>query len=230
MLKYNQFKEAFEDKNSKLLFEGLIYSFPYSKFKEKLSNILTKYKITGFDLIQSEDGIFLINFKPIKNKKLYDDINNLLNLSGYYISSYKKDGNDVKYSSLGIVDFIESKNLNIVFNKKFDFYDSGINIFLYHVTDEKYLNKIKQIGLTPKSNKTIDNHPDRIYLFDSIDDLDLFIKNKSYYIEGYVPIKLKINVKSLPKLKLYKDPKYPNTDAYYTYDNIPPHSIEIINY
>ena len=228
MLKYNQFKEAFETKNSKLIQEGLITSLSYSKFKEKLDNILLKYDINDYNLYQSEDGIFLVDFKPIKNKKLYDDIITLLNVSGYYISSYKKNKEDVVYLPLSIDNFMDSNNLNIVFNKRFDFTDDGIKLYLYHVTDEKYLHKIKQIGLTPKSNKIIDNHPDRIYLFDNINDLDLFIKNKMFYVSGYTPVKLKINVKSLPKLKLYKDPKYPNTDAYYTYDNIPPYSIDVV--
>ena len=229
MLNFNQFKEAFENKNEHLIQEGLIYSFSYSKFKEKLNDILTKYKIEEYDLIQSEDGIFLINFKPIKNINLYNDIISLLNISGYYISSYKKDNNETEYLNLNINIFMNSEKLNIVFNKNFDFEDTGIKLFLYHVTDEKHINKIKQIGLTPKSNKMIDNHPDRIYLFESVDDINSFISNKSYYVEDFNPVKLKINIKSLPKIKLYKDPKYTNIDAYYTYDNIPSYSIKIIN-
>lgn len=228
MLNFNQFKEAFENKNDKLVHEGLIYSFSYSKFKEKLNDILTKYKIEGYEIIQSEDGLFLINFKPIKDINLYNDIISLLNVSGYYISSYNS-GDGIVYSNLGIDDFMEYKKLNVTFNKNFDFEDTGIKLFLYHVTDEKHINKIKQIGLTPKSNKMIDNHPDRIYLFGSIDDINSFISNKSYYVEDFNPVKLKINIKSLPKIKLYKDPKYTNIDAYYTYDNIPSYSIKIIN-
>jgi len=41
---------------------------------------------------------------------------------------------------------------------------------------------------------------------------------------------LKIDVKTLKNIKLYDDPKYqPTINAYYTYDNIPPFSMEIIN-
>lgn len=121
-----------------------------------------------------------------------------------------------------------SKTIFFIFNKRFDFEDKGIKTKLYHLTNKKYLSKIKNKGLIPKSKKIIDNHPDRIYLFDSIDNLENFYENIKHFNNNYESIKLEINVKSLPKLKLYKDVKFPNYDAYYTYDNIPPYSIKII--
>lgn len=45
MLNFSQFKKIYENKNKNLIFEGLIYSFSYSKFIEKLKNILSKNKI-----------------------------------------------------------------------------------------------------------------------------------------------------------------------------------------
>jgi hypothetical protein len=228
MKNFNQFKELFEYKNSSLVCDGLIYSYSHSKFSEKLTNILNKYGIRDYEIIVSDEGVFLTNFKPIKDKYLFSEIIRLLNLSGYYISSYKND-NKLITSSLGVDIFMNSTKLDIVFNKNFDFEDTGIKLILYHVTDFKFINKIKKQGLIVKSNKMLDNHPERIYLFDSINDMEGFIINKSFYEKDFNPVRLKIDVKTLPKLKLYKDPKYPSIDAYYTYDNIPSYSINIIN-
>lgn len=226
MLKFNQFKNAFEERNKSLISEGLINSISYSLFIDKLKDILNKNNMNYLDMVKFDDGIKLIDLKPFKNKIFYNDLISLLNLSGYYISNYKKDKNNIKYDNIGIKTYMNSNNLSILFNKKFDYLDFGIKIKLFHVTDEKFINKIKENGLIPKTNKMIDNHPHRIYLFDNIKDLDFFIEQKIKYDKTFEPKKLVINVKSLPKLKLYKDPKYPNVDVYYTYDNIPSYCIE----
>lgn len=229
MLRYNQFKLLFENKNNHLIKDGLIYSFSYSKFIEKLRNLLEKYDISYEKLNSFSDGVILNKLFVLKNKYFYNELISLLNISGYYISSYKSDNNKIEYGSLCIKTYMESKYLNITFNKNFDFQEKGIKLKLYHLTDKKFIDKIKKNGLTPKSTKMIDNHPDRIYLFEDIDDLNDFSKQKSFYSKEFEPITLKINTKVLPKLKLYLDPKYPNTDAYYTYDNIPPYAINIID-
>ena len=52
---------------------------------------------------------------------------------------------------------MNNKNLTIYFNKKYDFQDSGIKVFMYHVTDSRLKNKILKDGLISKSKKKIEN-------------------------------------------------------------------------
>jgi hypothetical protein len=200
----------------------------FSKFIEKLNDLFLKYNIKPDLLYQKDDNVFL-STKLIKNKYLYDGLISLLNISGYYFSSYCLNGEKINNSGLDIKTFMENDYIDITFNKNFDFEDTGIKLNLYHITTKDKLNKIMDNGLVPKSKKIIDNHPDRIYLFEKIEDCLYFFEQKSNYLKNIKePLILKINVKSLPKLKLYKDPKFLDVDAFYTHDNIPPHSLKII--
>jgi hypothetical protein len=229
MLNFNQFRRIYENKNKILIKEGLIFSFSYSKFKNKLLKIIKNNKLS-YEVIEiNDDGLFLKKLKPNKSNKFFVELNSLLNVSGYYVSSYKKDDENVKHENVNIIDYMNSFEISYIFNKRFDFEETGIKTNLYHLTDKKHVKKILKNGLAPKSKKIIDNHPERIYLFDDSDDLEDFYENILGFIDNYKKVKLKINVKSLPKLKLYKDVKFPGYDAYYTYDNIPPYSIELID-
>ena len=163
-----------------------------------------------------------------KNKKFFDDLYSFLNLSGYYISKYKTNNDDkFKNTNLDIKTYFDKNvsELSITFNKKFDFGDNGIKSKLYHITDQKYKDKISDFGLSIKSKKLIENHPDRIYLFDDINHIDTFIEQRKVYDENFVPLILQIDVKLCNKIKLYVDPKFPTADAFYTYDFIPPMAI-----
>ena len=111
--------------------------------------------------------------------------------------------------------YMNNKNLIIYFNKKYDFEDNGIKIYMYHVTEWNHEGSILQKGIVPKSQKQIDNHPERIYLFDSLDDA------KSFSVNLIKPIIFKVDMRLVNKIKLYIDPKFPNIDSFYTYDNIP---------
>jgi putative nucleotidyltransferase with HDIG domain len=106
--------------------------------------------------------------------------------------------------------------------------------FWYHVTPTNvWLNKIKKIGLCPKSQSQRAIHPERIYLFDediytTTDDF-IFLglnKNKGKNNKKEEYSVLKITPKDLiSKIKFYKDPY---SEGYFTYDNIPPEYIKEI--
>jgi hypothetical protein len=225
--RFQQFRDLKMKNLPDFLKEGLIFSFTYTKFKSKLEDLLDKYKLYCNINIRN-DGIFANITLNNKSKNFYDDFYSLLNLTGYYISGYKKNSDiDYKKSNIDITEYFSSNfyNIDIIFNKKFDFEDRGIKSKLFHVTEEKYRNKIAEEGLKPKSKKAIDNQPERVYFFDDIKNVNSYIEEKESIESTFKPLILEIDVKLCNKLRLHTDPKYPNVDAFYTYDNISPIAI-----
>ena len=122
------------NENEHLVNEGLINSISYTIFEERLRNLLNKYKLE-FEINRLPEYIKL-DLLVKKNKYFYNDLISLLNLCGYYISMYV--GNDGKEEKiLDIYAYMNNKTLTIYFNKKYDFEDSGIKIFMYHVTNSR---------------------------------------------------------------------------------------------
>jgi hypothetical protein len=210
-------------KYNHLINEGLINSVSYTIFEEKLRDLLNKYEIE-FEINRLPEYIKL-DIVVKKNKFLYNDLISLLNLCGYYISTYVGD-DEKEEKTLDIYAYMNNKSLTIFFNKKYDFEESGIKVFMYHVTDSSLKNKILKDGLVAKSKKKIENHPERIYLFDSLNDAKEFAEEirtnlgVDFMSKEIKPIILKVDMRIVKNIKLYTDPKYPNKDAYYTYDNI----------
>jgi hypothetical protein len=128
--------------------------------------------------------------------------------------------------------------VNIRFEAKFD-EESGFKVpkYIYHVTSEQNLDKIKKFGLAPKSKSKISAHPDRVYVVtkkeDAIDIAQIFSQNsarwKNSSQENWVI--LTIDTEKIPGdyFKLYKDPNY-EEKGFYTLNNIPPYAIEKIDY
>jgi hypothetical protein len=224
--------------NKELLNEGLINSINYDKAIQKISDLIKKYNLEGnCFLYEGKDRIELdINDDNIYHKKdFYSEFMQLLNLLGYYIANYKLNKNDEEFvnGEISFEFFIKNKPilfLNkkydiVIYNKKLGKADTNMPEYLFHVTLPKHLDKIEKSGLVAKSKRQIQNHPERIYLFSGVDGCYDYIEYKK--MNDYII--LKINVKSLYNLKLYEDPKYtPDVEAFYTYDNIPPFSLKII--
>jgi len=229
MKTYNEYRNYDHIKGipNTLIVEGLIYSFTYDKLKQKIENLFKKYHIL-YD-ISINNGV-IVNFTNIKTKEFFDDLHSLLNISGYYISKYKGDDNKFIKGNLTIKDYFNNNKLSIIINKNFDFEDKGIKTVLYHVSDQKHKDKILKSGLTIKSKNTLENQPERIYFFDTLEYIDNFIEEKIDLDYTFKPLILKINVKKLNQLRLYTDPKYPGVDAFYTYDFIPSYAIEEMKY
>jgi hypothetical protein len=225
--------------DDKLLNEGLIKSWEeddFIKFLDKILNSL-KYHIEIDDetiILRIFDFNKTLNHKGLK-RNLFEKIQQLIRQSGYYISGLFNNHFDFsdKYNiSFNLVNFININDDKIYmeFNKKFNS-EIGIPEYLYHITYPIYIEKIKNNGLIPKSNKIIDNHPDRIYFTSNITDAIKFARSK--YVttnsKDFIDyIILRINTKKLNKIKLYNNPlKIPNTMMFYTNDNIPPYAISI---
>lgn len=216
--------------NYELLNEGLIKSVDYDFAIDKINNLLNKYEVEGkCSLYEGKDRlILLIEDLNIYHKKIfYPNFISLLNNLGYYMSNYKIGHGNIENSKIDLIEFINNNNTIIIhLNKKFDTEIGHISEFLYHVTEKQNIGRIKKRGLIDKSKNFIENHPERIYFFVNVDDCYDYIEFKNLGINYHI---LKIDIKTLNNIKLYEDPKYvPYVKAYYTYDNIPPYSIEII--
>lgn len=132
------------------------------------------------------------------------------------------------------------KKIKIRYESKFD--DIIITPdFMYHITNTTYIDKILKIGLVPKSKNKLSNHPDRIYLCEKIENCEklknLMFMNDDYYMTGinYKPKNnklksytiLKVDMRGLDNIKVFKDPNYEDKGFYIT-KNIPKERLSII--
>jgi len=142
---------------------------------------------------------------------------------GYFISTYTINGNEwlKEYN-------IETKPIAIYLEPKYDYKIDNIPKLLYHASPLKFKNKILKYGLSPRTGNKIANHPDRIYLTDSIENaynFGVYLKNdnNTYYEDGFC-IYL-INSECI--YELYSDINF-REGGYYTLNNISPNYIKLI--
>jgi len=238
----NNFK--IKDFPSEIVNEGLIRSFDYNVFVDKLNKLFNKY---GKNVLieQNHQGVLITFESHVFNKHLFTEFLSLLNVCGYVMSYYyyedfyfdkvkigKPSENEIFYKKYNLM------MINII--KKYDIENyKGLPEYLYHVTERKNIEKILKKGLIPKAKNKIEEHPERIYFTDNIDGANDFRTMLQYSMNFNIEdlIILKINTKLLNKIKLYYDPTFFETEdeyennsykAFYTYDNISPYSIEII--
>ena len=98
-----------------------------------------------------------------------------------------------------------------------------------------FRSKIKTIGLTPKTQGKLGDHPGRVYLVanagkDQLEELAYALGetslNKDKINEMYL---LQIDLSQLKNHKFFEDPNFFMGDAVWTYQNIPPSAINIID-
>lgn len=217
--------------------EGLIRTYPLKSTIKSLSRELSLKSVKhGIDSEESTNTIFI---KAISEDLSSDNIISILrsvNLCGYFISNYDfYDENDVNVGYL-IHNFSVDLNfmnelLTKINNSHYtqitieSKYNDKVNLppYLFHVTSEKNKDKIEKFGLIPKSKNKRANHNDRIYLGYN----PIVVKNLAYQFSTGEYILLKISTKEL-KINLYDDPDFTKNGSY-TYDNIPPSNIQIID-
>ena len=220
-----------------LITEGLIKSIDYDIVENLLKKLFIKYNKKVIILVDHQ-GIYITVKNKVFNKYLMEGFFNLLKVVGYNISYYYIDNKQFIDKPLTVLEiFSEYNELNINLIKKYDTEEKGIPNYLYHITNKKYLDKIKKNGLIPKSKNKIEKYPDRIYITNNIVGAKNIKKDYENKYKNDEWIILKINTKLLNKIKLYLDPTYfMNLEDYnnyeykvcYTYDNIPNESIELI--
>jgi len=149
---------------------------------------------------------------------------------GWFPAYIQYKGQSAKYSQPNLEMFLEEfGEVMVKFESKYDVKYIPENNIFYHITSDKYIDKIMKIGLVPKSKEKISSHPSRIYLLineESINDLiDVF--SYQYNIK---PIVLRITIpqEKLNGIKFYNDTNFPEKGIY-TESNLHPDWIEIIN-
>ena len=213
-------KDKIENFKNSLIKEGLILSWDYKQIIRSLK------KITNFNHKLTKFGLLLFFKREKIDKTFIENFYSLLNVSGYYISTYKIDE---IVSGKGKPDmktwfYKHYETMEIEVNKMFDA-ESGIPLKLFHVTHSKNMKKIEDKGLIPLSHKKIDYHPERIYLFGSLKSAKSFKSDiiNRYFLENENLTIIEIDSKLLNKIRLHNDPKFGGKikDAFYTYSNIP---------
>ena len=116
------------------------------------------------------------------------------------------------------------ESISIFVEAKFTVEDFKITE-LYHLTDSKYIPKIKRNGLVPKTHG---NHPERIYFGKNLDDIYEMVGGKFEY--GSILLRLNFDEygdEIRDKYVFYKDPR--KTSAVFTLDCIDPKYIQIMD-
>ena len=217
-----------------LITEGLIESYD-------IDRVINLFK-SLFDLKENEEDDFLSNLfkqngKEIKheyNGKISKKNNNTIKITLPNKNLNLKDNLDYYFKKYGYinsrVDNNSDNTTSYYYEKK---YPEEINLFqilqqydcLYHVTEEKNINNILKKGLKTKSNKISSGymHDERNYFFLNYPDKEIVA-----CLAIAKPKILKIDLNKLPlTYTFYFDQRLNN--AVFSYEQIPPEVIEIIN-
>lgn len=120
-----------------------------NKYKEKINNIhiqKSKSNVQSFSIQFDEQYMYDI----VYDESLYK----LLDLFGYYITKYK----EIKTENNQILRF------EPIFGQKCnDLVYKECNGVIYHITDDKFIDKIRKKGLMPFRNSNYRNFSDRVF-------------------------------------------------------------------
>ena len=233
--------------------EGLIQSYNMSKvenhLKSKFPNVIdvvnhavNLYRIPSRKPIGNNTGSFEIKLSSFDN---IDEIIEMIDKTyGWFVSVIVLNDNiafadwDLNNRYLKVTDPYMNmemyRYIHDVLNNKTD----SISIFveakftvedfriteLYHITDTKYLSRIKKNGLVPKTHG---NHPERVYFGKDLGDIYDMIGGKFEY--GSILLRLNFNEHAkeiTDKYVFYKDPRKPS--AVFTLDCIDPKYIQML--
>lgn len=214
----------------------LILEFLYTVSPEKTTQQVLKQAGYGVRINYGTDKIYL-TFDTVK-KDYLDKVNKVMDSFGWYPAYIdNKDGG--KYSDK-ISKFLNKNEITIVYEAKYDKEVSITSKYAYHLTPDLKWPKIKAIGLTPKTQGKLGDHPGRIYLLSNIESIQDFggdvydisfallnsYSNRDKVKEMYL---LQIDLEQLKNHKFFKDPNFFMGEAVWTYQNIPPSTIKIVD-
>ena len=140
------------------------------------------------------------------------------NFNGEFICTTKRG------KEISLYDFLDKNpqltSFSIILEAKFsEVYHQKPNEIFYHATNKSVLQKILTIGLVPRSEG---NFPERIYLGKNISEIKDMVQGNLNDM-----VILKVDVSNIKLFKLYRDQRNPT--AVFTYDNIPPSQIQVLN-
>jgi hypothetical protein len=233
MFRENQTREF----KMKYIYEGLIKTYPA---EQTINYIKKKFNLSDEEIYVNDTYSTYKDYKPqlinvVVNRhnnvyKYFDDIIKAFNTCGYFLTvkNYKDELHTL------------FMNKTFLFEPKYPMelsnHENYSNKF-YHITlTVSWLHKIKEIGLCPKSQAKIAEHPDRVYLFKGYNEsgiermiFQMYIainkkifkmddKNKdiSFSVLEITPRHITLN-NDTPII--FKDPQ---SDGYFTMDNIDP--------
>ena len=221
--------------------EGLIKTTPIEQAMEIMGREVENYPELDF---LNDGNTIILGFKlyhPTSQDRkystgtLYDPkISKVLTLAnnlGYFPSIIKYELNNQadqytkKYTPSSFRDLIlneEPTYLIFFFEAK---YDPVVKVpqYVYHITDQKFIDKVKQIGLTPKTLGKRSAHPERIYVSLSKKDSDFLFRGLKQHMGRGRGVELTIDTSKL-RDPFYEDPNF-KEQGVYTYQNIPPSAI-----
>lgn len=217
-----------------LIKEGLIQTHNIEKYYGSLDielnsiGVSSKINIISKFLYELE----ILNSDKITNEKLKQVIDINQNLLGYYPSYiWVKNSfgiNGFKFDEK----YVDNKYLNIKIRFESKYEDGAFrnNLIVppisYHLSPIKNKDKILKNGLCPKSFNRKSNHPERVYLFDDLNNLNTLLtslKSNDVIHTFYTLYEIDMNNDMI----IHTDPNYKY--GYYTTDNISPYDIKIIN-
>lgn len=211
--------------------EGLIRTYDITTYQSNIVDYLKqmdiKHNLNIIDKLEFKLSLFNVdeNFIDIITYKCY--------VLGYFPSYYWITKNKMENGFKDLINLDLYEKIEIKFEAKYDdgLYTNDIICpdKLYHLTYQNLKENIFKKGLYPKSKNRISVHPERIYLFDDIDNYDKLLKSlkcsdfKNNIDKKYILIEINCTTK---KLILHTDPNY--RLGYFTYDNINPKNIYIL--
>lgn len=213
-----------------VILEFVLRTIPLDKLKRQF------YKELGnndYLLADSKGGekifISFLGSDPDILKSQVKKVNDFMDKMGWFpASTVSKE----KYSS-NIEHYINKGDVEIYYEGKFDTKIIPQEDIGYHITPLIRLDKIEEIGLTPKSGGKLSDHPDRVYLYigenyKDVHKLASLMKSKELdktKDKIYDYVLLEIDISSIKnRINFYKDPNFPN--AIWTNEPIPPKYIK----
>jgi len=221
-----------ENLERQLLYEGLMFTCSlYFLYPSLVKLGFSKKRDFEFNPM---NNILLIKFAlNEKNKERYKQINELMDNVGGWFHGASIAGTILKDK----LDFLSQQSGQVIlqYEPKHDIEISAPEV-LYHLTKSDKVNKIKKVGLTPRSSETFFNYKDRIYFSldkESLKKLaeqkkQINLMNKINSGESkFAILTIKPNGAS-NRIRFFKDPNFFN--GIYTKENIHPFSIKDIEY
>lgn len=226
--------ETYKEEYELNLKEGLIKTNPIG---QSVSVLKKQFPSWNFQY-EKGDKDFTIEILKIKDgiqSEYFEKLLPLLNNLGWFISYMEIYGSDTvvkdRYNEKIVKGAFQNEKVHSIYlecEAKFDQTVNNIPEFLYHVTPLPNWEKIKTVGLIPKSRSKRAFHPERVYLGK---DEETIIKLAPLFYQTTGErnwVLLKIDTGLIPGgyFKLYYDPNFKY--GYYTLNNIPPQAIKKI--
>lgn len=217
--------------------EGLIKTVDMETFDKHVRKLYKKFP--SVPAIKTPDlgdagHMNLMIYNNEETLKFIEELIHQMNVHGYFVSTmeFRNIGNksvekivksnDEFLKTVKDSDLKKTKAIQISLEPKFEEETKDKFTTLYHITEQKHVKKITEIGLVPRAKSKISYHPERIYLATKHCIADIYDMYKNFVEK---PVILRIDVAGI---KLYPDINVPSQGAYFATENIPPDKIHVI--